>query len=323
MRRHSARRLRRPRAALAGRRDPARRAPRGARRCWNRRPAFRALPPTQQLELARNMVRWRRTWPIRDGLAEQELTPGQRVLASGRPERPRARLADAVDAGQEQGLRQDRHVRAAATSRPARCGRASSSSRSWSSSVDFPEFVGGLIQNVFQAIVDASIQQMHAYGELIETSRRRSTSSRRTTSRRTTRATGWPTSFPTQLGASTQRAAPRRRRRPAPRLVAERQRRRGAAQHQRASCSSPSRSPTCPTPSRKRGSSPRRGCRWRAVAPAAAVLDGDARHQPHRGHRRRDQRQGGVRHARDRQGAAQVAASLYDTRVAAQQATPP
>jgi hypothetical protein len=33
--------------------------------------------------------------------------------------------------------------------------------------VDFPKFVGGLIQNVFQAIVDTSIQQMRAYGELL------------------------------------------------------------------------------------------------------------------------------------------------------------
>lgn len=33
--------------------------------------------------------------------------------------------------------------------------------------VDFPNFVGGLIKNVFQAIVDSSIQQMHAYGELL------------------------------------------------------------------------------------------------------------------------------------------------------------
>jgi len=33
--------------------------------------------------------------------------------------------------------------------------------------VDFSKFVGGLIQNVFQAIVDSSIQQMRAYGELI------------------------------------------------------------------------------------------------------------------------------------------------------------
>ncbi|MCB9762531.1 MAG: hypothetical protein H6739_22220 [Alphaproteobacteria bacterium] len=33
--------------------------------------------------------------------------------------------------------------------------------------VDFPQFVSGLIQGVFQAVVDASIQQMEAYGELL------------------------------------------------------------------------------------------------------------------------------------------------------------
>lgn len=33
--------------------------------------------------------------------------------------------------------------------------------------VDFPKFVGGLIKNVFQAIVESSIEQMKAYGELI------------------------------------------------------------------------------------------------------------------------------------------------------------
>jgi hypothetical protein len=33
--------------------------------------------------------------------------------------------------------------------------------------VDFPKFVGGLIKNVFQAIVDSSIEQMRAYGELL------------------------------------------------------------------------------------------------------------------------------------------------------------
>ncbi|XXF81315.1 hypothetical protein P2318_16610 [Myxococcaceae bacterium GXIMD 01537] len=33
--------------------------------------------------------------------------------------------------------------------------------------VDFPNFVSGLIQGVFQSIVDASIQQMKAYGELL------------------------------------------------------------------------------------------------------------------------------------------------------------
>lgn len=33
--------------------------------------------------------------------------------------------------------------------------------------VDFPQFVGGLIRNVFEAIVDTSIEQMRAYGELL------------------------------------------------------------------------------------------------------------------------------------------------------------
>src|SRR5207248_1340777 len=33
--------------------------------------------------------------------------------------------------------------------------------------VDFPLFVAGLIQGVFKAIVDSSIQQMRAYGELL------------------------------------------------------------------------------------------------------------------------------------------------------------
>jgi hypothetical protein len=33
--------------------------------------------------------------------------------------------------------------------------------------VDFPKFVSGLVKGVFQAVVDASIQQMQAYGELL------------------------------------------------------------------------------------------------------------------------------------------------------------
>lgn len=34
--------------------------------------------------------------------------------------------------------------------------------------VDFPTFVAGLIDGVFQAIVDASVQQMEAYGDLVK-----------------------------------------------------------------------------------------------------------------------------------------------------------
>ena len=35
-------------------------------------------------------------------------------------------------------------------------------------SVDFPTFVAGLIEGVFNAIVNASVQQMDAYGELVK-----------------------------------------------------------------------------------------------------------------------------------------------------------
>lgn len=34
--------------------------------------------------------------------------------------------------------------------------------------VDFPDFVAGLIEGTFQAIVDGSVRQMKAYGELVK-----------------------------------------------------------------------------------------------------------------------------------------------------------
>ena len=34
--------------------------------------------------------------------------------------------------------------------------------------VDFPTFVAGLVEGVFNAVVSASIQQMDAFGELVE-----------------------------------------------------------------------------------------------------------------------------------------------------------
>lgn len=34
--------------------------------------------------------------------------------------------------------------------------------------VDFPDFVAGLVKAVYQAVVDASVQQMEAYGELLD-----------------------------------------------------------------------------------------------------------------------------------------------------------
>jgi hypothetical protein len=46
--------------------------------------------------------------------------------------------------------------------------RAGEVTRATLNAIDFPSFVAGLIQGTFQAIVDASIQQMEAYAELLK-----------------------------------------------------------------------------------------------------------------------------------------------------------
>lgn len=46
-------------------------------------------------------------------------------------------------------------------------GRVGEVARATLSAIDFPQFVASLIQGTFQAIVDASIQQMEAYAELL------------------------------------------------------------------------------------------------------------------------------------------------------------
>ena len=55
------------------------------RRLLERSPGFRALPVEQQRELARTMVRVASYMANPDGLARQELTPGQSVLAHAKP----------------------------------------------------------------------------------------------------------------------------------------------------------------------------------------------------------------------------------------------
>src|ERR1043165_9463945 len=47
-------------------------------------------------------------------------------------------------------------------------GRVGEATRATLGAIDFPSFVGSLIQGTFQAIVDASIQQMEAYAELLK-----------------------------------------------------------------------------------------------------------------------------------------------------------
>ncbi|GAB3352914.1 hypothetical protein [Lysobacter tyrosinilyticus] len=150
------------------------------RRMLQSSPGYRALPPDQQLEIARNMVRVASYMANPDDLARQELGPSGGVLrrddaapttaspATSPTAAPAARaLADPVD--QAKSKASDKvGVSAGADFVDASTSRLGTNARKLMEAVDFPKFVGGLIQNVFQAIIDASIQQMKAYGELLK-----------------------------------------------------------------------------------------------------------------------------------------------------------
>jgi hypothetical protein len=133
-------------------------------------PGFRALAPAQQLEIARNMVRVACYTSNPDGLAKTELTPGLGVLAKGLTSdatTPVRALAGAVD--QAKGKASEKiGTFAGSDFRAGSVEQGADNFKKYIGSVDFPAFVGGLIQNVFQAIVNASIQQMNAYGELLK-----------------------------------------------------------------------------------------------------------------------------------------------------------
>jgi hypothetical protein len=147
------------------------------RRLLERSPGFRAMPVEQQRDLARTMVRVASYMANPDGLARQELTPGRSLLtraqdARGAPlERtqgaPLARAQDAVD--NAKGKASDKiGTFAGADFKGGAMQQGVEQFKNLVGSVDFPSFVGGLVQNVFQAIVTASIQQMNAYGNLLK-----------------------------------------------------------------------------------------------------------------------------------------------------------
>ena len=117
-------------------------------------PAFRQLSPDEQHQIARTMVQ------VASYVANPEgvVTQPREAVASAQAEDPveatKRRLSQApgqVGKGFEAGAVKEGVEQFGALVQK----------------VDFPKFVGGLIQNVFQAIVDSSIQQMRAYGELL------------------------------------------------------------------------------------------------------------------------------------------------------------
>ena len=127
-----------------------------------RTPAFARLPLAEQRELAGTMVKVCAYMANPDGLAAKELSSGGGLLDPGRvPARaqadPTAEVVKTVDTLKTAG---ERFTAAGVAAGVEQFGALVKK-------VDFPKFVSGLIQNVFQAIVDSSIQQMRAYGELL------------------------------------------------------------------------------------------------------------------------------------------------------------
>ena len=134
-----------------------------------RSPGFRALPPEQQRDTARTMVRVASYMANPQGLARQELTPGQSLLAREQGSGPP--LARAQDSGVDAAKRKASEKIGTFAGADFQAGAVRQGVEQYKNligSVDFATFVGGLIQNVFQAIVSASIQQMNAYGQLLK-----------------------------------------------------------------------------------------------------------------------------------------------------------
>ena len=121
-------------------------------------PAFAALTPVEQRDLAANMVK------VLAYISDPNGVVTEADSASRTPTLARAQAEDAAI----------NRMNAVADSSPGQVEFKANAGREgvqlfgeMVQKVDFPKFVGGLIKNVFQAIVESSIEQMRAYGELI------------------------------------------------------------------------------------------------------------------------------------------------------------
>lgn len=127
--------------------------------------AFQALESGEQMRFAKNMVK------VADFLARPMGVDGRKIpfglgtpaqaLADGDEQNLSAPEATFSERMQAVNAIQDEPFKAEA----AREGAAVAGLLM--DEVDFPEFVGGLIQGVFQSIVTSSMEQMDQYGELI------------------------------------------------------------------------------------------------------------------------------------------------------------
>lgn len=113
-------------------------------------PAFKELSPDEQQKIASGMVKIASYMANPSGTLAPPLSSAQ---------------ADAVEATKQRLAKAPSQV-----GQDFKAGAVEQGVQQFGAlvqKVDFPVFVGGLIKNVFQAIVQSSIDQMRAYGELI------------------------------------------------------------------------------------------------------------------------------------------------------------
>ncbi len=126
-------------------------------------PAFQALPPDERTAIAHDMVRVGSYMANPDGLLKDAPARPEPLAQAHSGTRPSTRgVRDASRrASGDHGFAGEDFEGGAIRQGTEQFGELIGK-------VDFPQFVGGLVQNVFQAIVTSSIEQMRAYAEMLK-----------------------------------------------------------------------------------------------------------------------------------------------------------
>ncbi len=123
-------------------------------------PAFSRLGAAEQQQLARDMVKILSYIANPNGVLEPAAAPPPAPVARAQADEEDPVEATKRNLSESPGLVGEKFKAGAVREGVEQFGALVQK-------VDFPKFVGGLIKNVFQAIVESSIEQMRAYGELI------------------------------------------------------------------------------------------------------------------------------------------------------------
>ncbi len=133
-------------------------------------PAFSALSAPEQRALASNMVKVLSYIADPNGVSQAVSPQGQAQALMPSPMRAPLSQAQEEKVNAVDATKQSLSKSPGAVGKDFKAGAVREGVDQFGAlvkKVDFPKFVGGLIKNVFQAIVESSIEQMRAYGELI------------------------------------------------------------------------------------------------------------------------------------------------------------